>query len=55
MIEIHRRPIAGASDSEDAYDALYSDAFMGPATGQIPSRYLWLVSLLHARPGQRVH
>lgn len=52
MIEIHRRRVHGASDSEDAYDALYSDAFMDPAAGHLPSRYMWLVGLLRSQPGQ---
>jgi SAM-dependent methyltransferase len=54
VIEIHRRRVEGASDSEDAYDALYSDAFMDPAAGHFPSRYIWLVGLLRSRPGLRL-
>ena len=54
MIEIHRRSVGGASDSEDAYDSLYSEAFMVPAAGHLPSRYLWLTGLLHSQPGQRL-
>lgn len=54
MIEIHRRTMAAARDSEGAYDELYGDTFMGPSTGQIPSRYIWLVGLLRPHPGQRL-
>lgn len=52
MIEIHRDQLLDVTDSEQAYDQLYTDAFSGRQTGQVVSRYLWLVSLLQARPGQ---
>jgi len=52
MIEIHRDAIAALRDSQDAYDALYARHFTGVWTGQTPSRYLWLLSLLKARTGQ---
>jgi len=54
MIEIHRDPVKHVVDSERAYDRLYEEAFSGWWTGQVASRYLWLVSLLKALPGQRL-
>jgi SAM-dependent methyltransferase len=54
MIEIHRDRLEGVSDSERAYDRLYGEAFSGWWTGQVASRYLWLVSLLRPRPGRRL-
>lgn len=52
MIEIYRDAIEAARDSQEAYDVLYTRHFTGAWTGQTPSRYLWLLSLLKARPGQ---
>jgi SAM-dependent methyltransferase len=54
MIEIHRDPIEDVGGSERAYDRLYEERFSGSHTGQVASRYLWLVSLLKCRPGQRL-
>lgn len=52
MIEIFRDPVKTPQESQGAYDALYARHFTGVRTGQVPSRYLWLLSLLKARPGQ---
>jgi len=54
MIEIHREKITHVTDSERVYDRLYEEEFSGWWTGQVASRYLWLVGLLRARPGQRL-
>jgi len=54
MIEIHRDLIEDIGGSERAYDRLYEERFSGCHTGQVASRYLWLVSLLMSRPGQRL-
>lgn len=54
MIEIFRDPVKTPQESQAAYDALYARHFTGVRTGQVPSRYLWLISLLKARRGQRL-
>ena len=54
MIEIRRDQLEGICDSERAYDQLYEEAFSGWSTGQVASRYLWLLGLLKARPGRRL-
>ena len=54
MIEIQRDQIAEIGESERAYDRLYEADFSGWWTGQIASRYLWLVGLLRPRPGKRL-
>lgn len=54
MIEIHRDPIHNVRDGLRAYDRLYERSFTGPSTGQIASRYVWLVSLLDPQPGEHL-
>ena len=54
MIEINLDRVSNAAASRRAYDRLYGQSFSGTWTGQMDSRYLWLVSLLRARPGQRL-
>lgn len=54
MIEIFRDPVQTPQDSQAVYDALYARHFTGVRTGQVPSRYLWLLSLLKAHRGARL-
>jgi SAM-dependent methyltransferase len=54
MIEINLEQLSTAAGSQRAYDRLYGRSFSGVSTGQMHSRYIWLVSLLRARPGQRL-
>lgn len=54
MIEINLDQIANARASQRAYDHLYSQSFSGVWTGQMHSRYIWLVHLLRSQPGQRL-
>jgi SAM-dependent methyltransferase len=54
MIEINLDQVASAAASQRAYDRLYGRSFSGVWTGQMDSRYIWLVSLLRSQPGQRL-
>ena len=52
MIELRPAEVDDVRGSGRHYDALYSDDFSGWETGQIESRYLWLLGLLRLGPGE---
>ncbi len=54
MIEIQRDRLRDLRGSQGAYDRLYTHGHSDWLVKQMASRYIWLVSLLPARRGQRL-
>jgi len=54
MIEINLEQVGDSQASQGVYDRLYNQAFSGVKTGQVHSRYIWLLGLLSPKAGHRL-